>query len=97
MLLEWASEVPNHQILIGIPSYDRVSLLFDPVVENVVSASLGIRAALEEMPKIPKSFKGVAIYANWTTSPEEWKEFQSNWMMSPFAPDLSSNMIAQKH
>ena len=97
MLLEWASEVPNHQILIGIPSYDRVSLLFDPVVENVVSASLGIRAALEEMPKIPKSFKGVAIYANWTTSPEEWKEFQSNWMMSPFAPDLSSSMIAQKH
>jgi exosortase K len=89
-LLECASKVPRHQVLIGIPSYDRASFLFDPLVENMVSASLGIRAALEEMPSLPQAFKGVAIYANWTTSPEEWQQFRENWLMEEFVQTISS-------
>lgn len=97
MLLEWASEVPNHQVLIGIPSYDRGPFLFDPLVENVVSGSHGVRAALEEMPTSPKCFKGVAIYANWTTSSKEWNQFRANWLMDSSVPSVSPRHLTMAH
>jgi exosortase K len=78
-LLSWAAEIPRHSLLIGIPSYDRVPFLFDPTVENVETAARGVRAALEGFLVVPPCFNGIALYADWTTTPEEWRQLAATW------------------
>lgn len=94
-LLDWASEVPGHQVLVGIPAYEHAPGLCDPRVENVPHALAGVRAALEERSAVPACFEGVSIYANWTTTPSEWQQFRSNWpyRSGETVPATSHNLI----
>lgn len=52
------------ELLIGIPTYDEPTWSHVAGVETVTSALRGVDAG-----------DGVAIYADWTTSPKEWQEF----------------------
>jgi hypothetical protein len=79
-LLECSAEYPSHTFLIGIPSYDDNPGLHDPTVENVYTAVSGVRAALENARSTSVNFEGVALYAHWTTNPEEWRWFEVYWM-----------------
>ena len=82
---EWACSVEGHQFLIGVPSYEDVPTYSDPRVENLHTAALGVRSALEENPR-PECFSGVAIYAYWVTDPSEWATFEESWTV----PDRDS-------
>jgi hypothetical protein len=80
LLVDWASDFPGHQVLIGIPSYEEGSPASDPLVENVTNGALGVRAGLEKEGTGNGAFTGVAIYANWVTDDREWADFRHFWM-----------------
>ena len=82
-LLDWGCSTDRHEVLIGVPSYEDVPIYSDPQVENLRTASLGVRSALEERGAAPACFAGVAVYANWVTDPAEWAQFERFWI----APD----------
>ena len=79
LLLDWACDIPGQELLIGVPSYENVPLYSDPEVENIRSASLGVRAALEAESEDAGCFRGVAVYANWVTDETEWQQFEDYW------------------
>ena len=78
-LLDWACSVPDHELLIGIPSYEDVPIYSDPEVENLRTASFGVRSALEKRAEHSACFRGVAVYANWVTDAHEWRQFERFW------------------
>ena len=80
LLADWACSVPDHELLIGLPSYEDVPLYSNPEVENLRTASLGVRAALENRSSPTPCVVGVSIYSNWVTDEEEWSDFRRYWM-----------------
>jgi hypothetical protein len=78
-LVEWACDATHHEVLIGIPSYAETSAHADPDIENIPNATQGVRSALESLPGAAKCFRGVAIYSNWVTDAEEWRQFDEGW------------------
>ncbi len=79
LLLDWACALPRHQVLIGIPSFEDAPAVSIPRVENLRSASLGVRAALERRNPA-RCFEGVAVYAEWVTDASEWQDYRRFWM-----------------
>jgi hypothetical protein len=86
LLVDWACSVPGHEVMIGLPAYEDVPLYSNPKVENLRTASLGVRAALEDRTTALHCLSGVAIYSNWVTDQNEWSDFRSYWMH----PDVES-------
>ena len=80
LLADWGCSIPGHEVLIGLPSYEDVPLYSNPKVENLRTASLGVRAALEQRSPPAPCVAGVSIYSNWVTDPEEWSDFRRYWM-----------------
>lgn len=80
----WACDTPDHQLLIGLPSYEDVPIYSDPQVENLRTASQGVRAALE-LDAYSGCLAGVAVYAYWVTDDDEWLDFERHWV-SPVTP-----------
>jgi hypothetical protein len=80
LLADWACSIPGHELLVGLPSYEDVPLYSNPKVENLRTASLGVRAAVEQRSEREKCVVGVAIYSNWVTDEDEWRDFRSYWM-----------------
>lgn len=66
--------------LMGIPSYEDIRDNFDPSVENVKNAIEGIEGGLKNIRTNPEDLAGLAIYARWTTSAEEWKIWREKWL-----------------
>ncbi len=79
LLLEWGCGVDGHEVLIGVPSYEDVPLYSDPQIENLRTASLGVRSGLEASGGAPACFSGVSVYANWVTDPDEWAVYDAYW------------------
>jgi hypothetical protein len=67
-------------LYVGVPTYEEGGLNFDPEVENVGAAISGIQRALESCEERELSNFGVAIYARWTTSADEWDVYRRNWL-----------------
>ena len=79
LLLGWSCQVPGHRVLVGIPAYEHVPDYSDPRIENIRTASLGVRTVLHRTEEHSGCFDGVSVYANWTTSTDEWNDYQSYW------------------
>ncbi|MDG2334607.1 MAG: hypothetical protein P8Q97_10320 [Myxococcota bacterium] len=82
LLMDWGCSIPGHEILIGVPAYEDVPLYSNPQVENLRTASLGVRSAIEANQEKADCVVGVSIYSNWVTDEGEWKDFRSHWMES---------------
>ncbi|MDE0885925.1 MAG: hypothetical protein OSB70_10365 [Myxococcota bacterium] len=80
LLVDWGCSIPNHEILIGVPAYEDVPLYSNPLVENLRTASLGVRSAIEANREKANCLVGVSIYSNWVTDEDEWGDFRSYWM-----------------
>ena len=80
LLGRWACATPGHRLLIGVPSYEDVPTYSDPQVENLRTASLGVRAALEAGGPYAECLEGVAVYAHWVTDESEWRDFERHWI-----------------
>ncbi len=66
-------------LVIGIPTFDAEPPGHDPLVENVGSAVRGVELGLEQSGDAARYVEGVAMYADWTTTPDEWAQYQQLW------------------
>ena len=64
---------------VGIPSYDEKTVSHKPGAENISNAIQGTIMGLERTPD-RKNFKGLSIYALWTTDEKEIEEFRKLWI-----------------
>jgi hypothetical protein len=67
-------------LYMGVPTYEEGQPNFDPEVENIHSAIHSIQRGLGSVDEKQLSKFGLAIYARWTTSAEEWKAYRKNWL-----------------
>ncbi len=80
-LLAWATDMPQHHVVIGIPAYDKHTYLFNSFAENVPVAVRAVRAALENTDGMVRtSFEGIAVYADWHMDADEWHQIQTHWL-----------------
>jgi len=80
LLSNWACQTTGHEILIGVPSHEDVPSYSNPQIENLRTAALGVRAALEAHSAPPACFSGVSIYSYWVTDEAEWRDYRRYWM-----------------
>jgi len=66
------------RLLVGIPTYDETGLMHRAGVETPGGALTGVVAGLRGVGG-GGAFEGVALYAEWTTSPAEWAEYERVW------------------
>jgi hypothetical protein len=74
------------RVLIGIPSYDETGLMHRAGVETLENGLLGTVAGLRGVGG-GGTFEGVALYAEWTTGPEEWAVYERVWRGQERAAD----------
>ncbi|MDP2307437.1 MAG: hypothetical protein Q8P18_15530 [Pseudomonadota bacterium] len=61
---------------IGVPAYEDDKPWHRPDAETIGAAIEGVRRGIEPTPK---NFRGLAIYAAWTTDRAEWEVFDRSW------------------
>jgi hypothetical protein len=65
-------------VFIGVPTYTQGQPF--PWAENLRSAIRGTRRGLDRLDHRPSHPVGLAIYADWTTTPDEWSLYQAAWV-----------------
>lgn len=84
LMADWTSEVlawsEGKPVLLGAATYDDAGLGYhDPRAENLIHGLRGIHAGLMRAP-VPAHYQGVAIYCDWETSEEEWRQFRERFV-----------------
>ena len=67
----------NARVLMGIPTYEPYSFMHRRGVETPENALLGVVSGLRG--RTGGTFEGVALYAEWTTDPEDWATYERVW------------------
>jgi hypothetical protein len=70
---------PRCEVLIGLPTYDRATRVYDPEVESLDLGIRGVIAGLEDERSAREVFAGIAIYAHWVTDEQEWAVYRQLW------------------
>src|SRR5574341_708681 len=65
-------------VLIGVPTYTQGQSF--SWAENLRSAIRGTRRGLDRLHHQPSHPVGLAIYADWTTTSDEWALYQAAWV-----------------
>ncbi|HEV7500615.1 MAG TPA: glycosyl hydrolase family 18 protein [Vicinamibacteria bacterium] len=65
------------RVLVGIPTYDEYGLMHRKGVETPENALVGVVSGLRG--RTGGTFEGVALYAEWTTDPEDWAVYERVW------------------
>jgi hypothetical protein len=81
-----ASSSPNLdcRVLIGLPTYAKGGFSHNARAENLSVALRGVRAGQARLSSTERaSFAGIALFADYTTQPEEWQIYQQYWRRSP--------------
>ena len=65
------------RVLVGIPTYKETGLMHRKGVETPENALLGVVSGLRG--RAGGTFEGVALYAEWTTDPEDWAVYERVW------------------
>jgi hypothetical protein len=68
---------PRTRVLVGIPTYEDHGLMHRKGVETPENALAGVVAGLRG--RTGGTFEGVALYAEWTTDPEDWAMYERVW------------------
>jgi hypothetical protein len=64
--------------LMGVPTYDDDKGYHRPDVETIEHSLAGILAGLGSL-RVPEHFRGVAIYASFTTDQRKWAVYERQW------------------
>jgi hypothetical protein len=70
------------RVLLGLPTYDETGIMHRAGVETLDNALLGVVSGLRGKGE-GGTFEGVALYAEWTTTPEEWAMYEQIWRGRP--------------
>jgi glycosyl hydrolase family 18 (putative chitinase) len=65
------------RVLVGIPTYKDSGLMHRKGVETTENALIGVVSGLRG--RAGGTFEGVALYAEWTTDPEDWAVYERVW------------------
>ena len=65
------------RVLVGIPTYDETGLMHRKGVETPENALIGVVSGLRG--RADGTFEGVALYAEWTTDPDDWAVYERVW------------------
>lgn len=69
----------GRELFVGVPAYDDETRDSDAKVENLENALIGVTNGLNNWRSRKKNFAGVAIYAFWEISDEEWEVYDKYW------------------
>ena len=68
-------------VFMGVPTYDEGNApTFHSNAENITSGIRGVRKGLDRLDKERTRHVGIAIYADWTTSEDEWRSYEAAWL-----------------
>ncbi len=68
-------------VFMGVPTYRKGSFLkFHSRAENMHSGIRGIRKGLDRVDRDKTGNVGVAIFAEWTTTDQDWRTYASDWL-----------------
>ncbi len=73
---------PDCRVLLGVPTYGRGGSSHHARAENIRMALKGVREGLASRLATPASFAGVSIFADYTTDPDEWRDYMTLWVRS---------------
>ncbi len=48
--------------------------------ENLRTALLGIHAGLVSFSRLPSCYRGLTVYAEWTTTPDDWRTWRGHFL-----------------
>ncbi len=68
------------QLVFGIPTYDAEPPGHDPAIESIPAAISGIRRGLAQNGDVARRFRGVTLYAYWSTDALEWEAYRQLWL-----------------
>lgn len=71
---------PHCRVLLGLPTYGPGFLSHNPRAENITMALRGVREGLAESGADNANFAGVALFADYTTGPDEWHTYENLWL-----------------
>lgn len=75
-----AAENPACRVLIGLPTYARGGASHFAPAENLAVGLRGVRAGVAAAGAGAAAFEGVALFADYTTQPEEWATYHALWL-----------------
>jgi hypothetical protein len=64
------------RVLLGLPTYGKGGLSHHAYTENLRLGLKGVREGLAD----PSVLAGVALFADYTTQPEEWETYRALWL-----------------
>ena len=70
---------PHCRVLVGVPTYARGGLSHNLYIENIGIALRGVRAGCANPQANLSAFAGVAVFADYTTQPDEWATYRALW------------------
>lgn len=73
---------PQCSVLLGVPTYGAGGLSHRSYAENLRLALVGVRDGLNSSGARPSAFAGVAIFADYTTTPADWRAYSRLWPLS---------------
>ncbi len=76
----WLSDLlEGKELFVGVPAYEDETRDSDPNVENLENALRGLTDGLNNWRSDRDNFAGVAIYAFWEISDDEWEVYDKYW------------------
>ena len=76
----WLTDLmDNVEFYIAIPSYDEKKTGFNPEIENIGNALIGVLNGLNDVRAVHENLTGIAVYAEWTTDDNEWEIYDALW------------------
>jgi hypothetical protein len=74
---------PHCRVLIGLPTYEGGGASHHLRAENIRMALKGVRQGVSDPQLDATAFAGVALFADYTTTPDEWSVYRDLWPMEP--------------
>ena len=70
---------PQCRVLLGVPSYGKGFFSHNPHAENMTMALRGVREGLADPGAESSVFAGIAPFADYTASSQDWKTYKTLW------------------
>lgn len=68
-------------VFMGIPTFESGNASFNRRAENITTGLRGVISGLQDAGMTdPGSRLGIALYANWETSADEWETYATYWL-----------------
>lgn len=84
LVADWTEQLakelpPDCAWRMGVPTYDDDIPHHKLDVERIDVALRGVREGLARLEAPPPAFRGIALYASWTTDEQEWAAYDALW------------------